>query len=93
MKNLLEIEELVVETSTDIARLGRDAAAYNPASSNADVVVIKNATILTMDNGEEVIQGGVLVSRGGLIESVGLPGEISIPDDAFTIDAEGGEQL
>ncbi|KAF5373175.1 hypothetical protein D9758_001510 [Tetrapyrgos nigripes] len=72
IKDLLKYQEIVVEHSTDIARVKKSTTRTSP-TSNGDVVVIHNATILTMETGKletDLIEGGMLVIRGGVIESV-----------------------
>ncbi|KAF5386656.1 hypothetical protein D9615_001957 [Tricholomella constricta] len=89
VKNLLEYQEVIIEHSTDIARLKNDADGH-------DVVVIYNATLLTMATGDvrwDLITGGIVVARGGVISSVGTlaQAESLIPGGPATaINAEGG---
>ncbi|KAL0947553.1 hypothetical protein HGRIS_013647 [Hohenbuehelia grisea] len=125
IKKLLHFEEIIIEHSTDIARLKRDAglsvtpdptplailgdiselqhplsvnhhhstSASAVSASNADVLVIYNATLLTMETGDSVsdlMYGGALVSRGGVIESVGSLHDLVVPGGATVIDAQGG---
>ena len=97
VKTLLEFQEIDVEHSTDIARLKKDAAAAhtheNWQSGNADVVIIFNATLLTMETGNEqadLIPDGLLVIRGGIIDHVGPIGGFVMPMGATIIDAAGG---
>ncbi|KAJ7898463.1 hypothetical protein B0H13DRAFT_2520490 [Mycena leptocephala] len=83
VKSLLEYQEVVVERSTDIARLKSDAR---------DVFVIFNATILTMETGDpevDLIREGVLTIRGGVIESVGALGTL-VPSGVTAFNAQGG---
>ncbi|KAJ7442290.1 hypothetical protein FB451DRAFT_1057716 [Mycena latifolia] len=93
VKDLLEYQEVVVEHSTDIARLKRDAVTVNAqANANSDVFVIFNATILTMETGDpelDLIREGVLTIRGGVIESVGALGSL-VPSGATAFNAQGG---
>ncbi|KAF8216523.1 hypothetical protein K438DRAFT_1797365 [Mycena galopus ATCC 62051] len=91
VKDLLEYQEVVVEYSTDIARLKRDAARLN-VQANSDVFVIFNATILTMETGDpavDLIREGVLTIRGGVIESVGALGSL-VPSGVTAFNAQGG---
>ncbi|KAJ7917481.1 hypothetical protein B0H13DRAFT_2231389 [Mycena leptocephala] len=91
VKSLLEYQEVVVERSTDIARLKSDAAGLN-AQANSDVFVIFNATILTMETGDpelDLIREGVLTVRGGIIESVGALGTL-VPSGVTAFNAQGG---
>ncbi|THU96354.1 hypothetical protein K435DRAFT_722853 [Dendrothele bispora CBS 962.96] len=95
VKNLLEYQEIVVEHSTDIARLKESAKSFSQ-SDNADVVVIHNATILTMETGDlqdDLIKGGMLVIRGGVIEdiySVANAPALTTYMGSMVIDAQGG---
>jgi len=71
VKNLLKYQEIVVEHSTDIERMKK--STDSGSLSNADVVVIHNATVLTMETGnlqDDLLRGGMLVIRGGVIEEV-----------------------
>jgi hypothetical protein len=103
VKTLLEFQTIDVEHSTDIARLKKDAAAAatthahkgwsNPLQSNSDVVIIFNATLLTMESGNEevdLIPDGLVVVRGGVIDHVGAIGSFVAPTSATVIDAAGG---
>ncbi|KAG6873372.1 hypothetical protein C0995_016481 [Termitomyces sp. Mi166 len=88
VKDQISYQEIVVEHSTDIARLKRDA-------EDSDQVVIYNATLLTMETGQErwdVIQGGLMIIRGGVIASIGhLAQDEAIPHGTATaINAYGG---
>ncbi|KAG6865662.1 hypothetical protein C0991_000432 [Blastosporella zonata] len=88
VKNQLSYQEIVVEHLTDIARLKQDA-------NGSEQVVIYNATLLTMATGEErwdVIRGGIIIIRGGVITGVGrLAQNQSIPGGPATaINAQGG---
>ncbi|KAJ7760592.1 hypothetical protein B0H16DRAFT_577921 [Mycena metata] len=93
VKDLLEYQEIVVDYSTDIARLKHDAAGLNvQPNSDSDVFVIFNATILTMETGHpeaDLIREGVLTIRGGVIESVGALGSF-IPSGVTAFNAQGG---
>ncbi|PFH52496.1 hypothetical protein AMATHDRAFT_173604 [Amanita thiersii Skay4041] len=100
IKDLLWHREIIVQQSTDIARLKEDATLaahvhkeWLHIENNADVVVINNATILTMETGEvdeDLIQGGRLVVQGGVIQSIETSEESKIPEGATVIDAQGG---
>ncbi|KAG6836930.1 hypothetical protein H0H93_001092 [Arthromyces matolae] len=88
VKNLIRYQELVIEHPTDIARLKHDA-------KGRDQVVIYNATLLTMATGNEqwdVISGGLITLRGGVITSIGhLAQDDAIPrGPGMVINAEGG---
>ncbi|TFK34840.1 hypothetical protein BDQ12DRAFT_688936 [Crucibulum laeve] len=100
VKRLLHYQEVLVEHSTDIARLKKEAATAQNAhkewlkiQDNSDVLVIMNATLLTMTSGNprsDLIPGGVLVSRGGVIDSVGALENFIAPTGATVINAQGG---
>ncbi|KII89304.1 hypothetical protein PLICRDRAFT_109538 [Plicaturopsis crispa FD-325 SS-3] len=97
---LLAFQEVVVKHPTSLHLLKQDASkhvgsGYANADADADVLVIKNATILTMETGQlhgDLITDGVLVTRGGVIESIGnlRDGSLNVPVGASVIDAHGG---
>lgn len=90
MTDLLDVTEVDVRYESEITRVRREARAF----SGTDTVAFVNATILTMEHDDihqDVIRGGVVVLRDGLIDAVGKDGEISVPDDAFIIQTDGGE--
>ncbi|THV08005.1 hypothetical protein K435DRAFT_959464 [Dendrothele bispora CBS 962.96] len=91
---ILDRQEVFVDHSTDIARLRREARIMNQSNTeNADVVVIRNATILTMESGQrdlDLIEEGVMVVQAGVISQVGTVEEVSVPTGATVIDAHGG---
>lgn len=94
VRKLVEYQEIIVHHSTDISRLKQQSAALAVGSNlaNADALVIINARILTMESRPKssLIPDGVLISRGGVIESVGDVHSVMIPDGATVIDARGG---
>lgn len=59
------------------------------------MLVIMNATILTMEDHDhsDLITDGVLVSKSGVIESVGNAKDVVIPKGATVINAQGGLYL
>jgi hypothetical protein len=62
-------------------------------SANADVLVITNATLLTYNTGHldtDLIPNGVLITRGGVFESVTGALNVAIPDGATVINAHEG---
>lgn len=94
-RNLIHKQEVFVEHSTDIARLKSDARNTQDEFTTA-LVVIHNATILTMDTGDEatdLIERGVMVIEDGVITAIGEEMEVQIPAGAVTIDALGGSSL
>lgn len=97
-QKLLDIYEITVEYATEVARLKQDARMRvqdhgEAGLENADVLVIMNATVLTMESGDlngDVYHNAVLFTRGGKIEAVMGAEEAVIPQDAMILDAEGG---
>jgi hypothetical protein len=94
---LIDYEEMIVRHPTDIKRVKEQAtvAAIGSKSglSNADVLIIANATVLTMEGQSkrgDLIHDGVLITKGGLIDWVGLQERAIIPEGAMVIDAQGG---
>ncbi|KAF9484912.1 hypothetical protein BDN70DRAFT_871892 [Pholiota conissans] len=101
VKTLLEFQMVVVEHSTDIARLKKQAAKathvhkdwLNTGQDISDSVLIYNATILTMQTDDmetDLIREGSLLVRGGVIRHVGRLTGDSAPQGLKTIDAGGG---
>ncbi|EPQ51053.1 hypothetical protein GLOTRDRAFT_118109 [Gloeophyllum trabeum ATCC 11539] len=97
VRNLVEYQEVVVRYPTDIKRLKEEAGAHranrNADPRDADVLAVVNATILTMrgDSLEaDLIEDGVMVTRGGVIESVGPASLLEIPSSAAILDVQGG---
>ncbi|TFK52226.1 hypothetical protein OE88DRAFT_1678246 [Heliocybe sulcata] len=90
----VEYQEVFVTYSTDIKRLKQEASMSSAGDpQNRDVLAITNATILTMRGNSlatDLIPNGVLVTRGGVIETIGSAAVVNIPLHATTIDAEGG---
>ena len=97
VKNLVEYQRIVIEHSTDIARLKKEAKEVSHiASKNFDVVVIINATLLAMESGNpeaDLIRNGTMTIRKGVIEYVG-PSYVyyTPPTGATVIDVEGGAE-
>ncbi|CAL1703396.1 unnamed protein product [Somion occarium] len=100
-KSLLHYEEIVVEYPTDIHRLKQDATVAamkthgnnETAFSNADFLVIYNATLLTMDSGylkNDILHDALIVVRSGEIEAIVGVHDLVIPYGATTFDAQGG---
>ncbi|KIY66625.1 composite domain of metallo-dependent hydrolase [Cylindrobasidium torrendii FP15055 ss-10] len=84
VKGLVEETDIEVEHSTDIARLKKEAKGSS--------LVIRNATILTMQTGiidQDVLERATLVVKDGLIQAVGLDMDIKVPANSEVIDAEG----
>lgn len=94
--NLIDKQEVFVEHSTDIARLKSEGSKTQDAQHATCAVVIHNATILTMDTGNEavdLIERGMMLIEGGVIAAIGREEQILIPAGAVTIDALGGWSL
>lgn len=90
MTSLLDVTEVNVRYESEITRLRREARTF----SGVDIVAFVNATILTMEHGDahrDVINGGTIILRDGLIDGVGKDGEISVPNGALIIQTDGGE--
>ena len=96
VKDLVEYQRIDIEHLTDIARLKKEAKQVSHiALNNFDLVVITNATLLTMESGNpeiDLIRNGVLTIRGGVIEYVGPSLDHIPPTGATVIDAEGGAE-
>lgn len=93
VKTLLQYQEIVIEHSTDIARLKKQARSLT-SNANSDVLVIYNATIVTMETGDidlDLLEESALVVRAGVIESVSSAHGFMVPDGATMINARGGE--
>ncbi|KDR81896.1 hypothetical protein GALMADRAFT_60409 [Galerina marginata CBS 339.88] len=99
VKDLLAVQRIRnIEHSTDIARLKKqaaDAALRKGLSTadNSDTLIIYNATLLTMASGDldtDLIQNGLLVIRGGVIDGVGSHTGFVVPPGATVINANAG---
>ncbi|KZT18244.1 hypothetical protein NEOLEDRAFT_1125603 [Neolentinus lepideus HHB14362 ss-1] len=92
--NFVYYQGVSVTYSTDVKRL-RQEASVNSATypQDGDVLAITNATILTMRGhslAADLISNGILVTRGGIIETIGSASLVDVPVRATTIDVEGG---
>jgi hypothetical protein len=90
VSKLVSSEDVVVEHSTDIARLKKDA-------KGKDTLVFFNANIIPMGSpNAKVIRNGVIISKGGVITDVGTAGAVGAAlsnaksQGAKLIDAKGG---
>ncbi|OSX64767.1 hypothetical protein POSPLADRAFT_1166862 [Postia placenta MAD-698-R-SB12] len=92
-------QEVIVEYTSDVERLKKEAAAAHAMSSDeearasADFFVIANATLLTMETGDlryDVFDDAILVIQGGEIEAIVGSQDAVIPRGATVLDAEGG---
>ncbi len=52
------------------------------------IIAITNAQIITM-NGDEVIENGTIIINENRIQAVGSADDVSIPNNAYVLDAEG----
>lgn len=95
VKKHLEFQQVVVMYPTAIQQLKTEAALRNPNVRHSDMLIITNATILTMESGssadEALVTNGVLVTSGGVIEGITTMQELVAPDGATVINAEGGK--
>ncbi|KAF8164016.1 hypothetical protein BJ912DRAFT_1005132 [Pholiota molesta] len=99
VKTLLNFDMVVVEHSTDIARLKQAAKAAHKhkdwietGQDTSDAVLIHNVTILTMESDDvetDLIRGGSLLVRGGVIQHVGTLTSDAVPG-VKAFDAGGG---
>lgn len=101
VRGLLDVTAVDVTYTPDTQRLSSEARksiADSPqrsiaAESNADVVIIHNATVLSMENGvlaQDLRLGASVVIRSGVVEAVGDHGVGEGLTGAFEINAEGG---
>lgn len=94
-KKLLDVHEIVVEYPSDIHRLTQDALQNaEEVNVNADLLVITNVNLLTMETGNlhgDVLHDVVLFSRAGKIDAIVGARDAVIPRGAAVIDAEGGD--
>jgi hypothetical protein len=93
-KELLEYQEIIVEHSTDIARLKKDAAMLSEIADSG-VLVITNATLLTMETNSpaDLIKNGILFVRDGVIQAVLRQDHAVIPQGVKVINAMGGRAI
>jgi hypothetical protein len=100
IKHVVSYQDVVVTHTTDIYRLKEDARRAHLSSThssatigNADVLVITNATILTMETGvleQDMLTDAILVSKGGIISLVAGVLQESEFAGAKILDARGG---
>jgi hypothetical protein len=93
VKGLLSVQKLVVWYQTDITRLKRDISGLRGDDARDLIdLVVKNATIITMETGNEetdVLKGASLLIKNGLVHSI-VAGGVQIPNARKVIDADGG---
>ncbi|KAJ8593990.1 hypothetical protein M405DRAFT_879032 [Rhizopogon salebrosus TDB-379] len=99
---LLDVTAVDVAYTPDTERLSNEArksiadgaqVEEHAVRSNADVVIIRNATVLSMESGvlaHDLRPGLSVVIRSGIVEAVGGAGVGEGLAEAFVIDAEGG---
>jgi hypothetical protein len=101
VRGLLDVTAVDVAYTPDVQRLSREARKSIADGSqrsisaeiNADVVIIHNATVLSMENGvlaQDLRLGASIVIRSGVVEAIGGPGISEGLTGAFEINAEGG---
>jgi hypothetical protein len=102
MQDQLGYQEVIIEYSTDVARLKADVARSRGESGEVasqraeEVLVILNANLLTMHEGSvgaDFLPGGILVARNGVITATlggAAASEFQIPPSAFVLDAQQG---
>ncbi|SJL04872.1 uncharacterized protein ARMOST_08243 [Armillaria ostoyae] len=91
VKNILEYQEIIVEHTTNISRLKKDAASTT-LHPEPDLLVLYNATLLTMETGElekDLIREAILVIQGGIITTAAALSSVVIPTEATVIDMHG----
>ncbi|KAK0442843.1 hypothetical protein EV421DRAFT_2081966 [Armillaria borealis] len=91
VKNILEYQEIIVEHTTDISRLKKDAASTT-SHAEPDLLVLYNATLLTIETGElekDLIREAILVIRGGVITTAAALSSVVIPTEATVVDMHG----
>lgn len=96
-KKILNFQEINVHHSTDIARLKHDAALAARAKALDEsiapaILVITNATVLTMETGSQrgdLLRNALLVVRDGVIQLV-LSAPDVLPQGAMVLNAQGG---
>ena len=102
MKSLVKFDRLDVKHSTDIFRLKQEAAKNanlmrnaSDSSTHLDLVVINNATILTMATGhleQDLVRNGALIVQGGVITAIGKQiDDQTLPEGSTVINANGGQ--
>lgn len=87
---LLDVTEVNVRYESEVTRLRREAREF----SGMDIVAFVNATILTMEHGDvhrDLISGGTVILRDGLVDAVSKDDEVSVPAGALVIQTDGGE--
>jgi hypothetical protein len=72
---------------TDLARMKWE--------SNDTAVVIANATLITMENphSSNLVANGTIILKDGVIVDVGEGYSVTVPERAYTINAEGGKKF
>lgn len=101
VRGLLHVTAVDVTYTPDVQRLSREARKSIAdglqksiaVESNADVVIIHNATVLSMENGvlaQDLRSDASVVIRSGVVEAVGGPSVGEGLPGAFEINAEGG---
>jgi len=93
VRGLLSMQKLAVWYQTDIGRLKGDISRLREGDTSDQIdLVVKNATIITMETGNEetdVLKGASLLIKNGLIYST-VTGGVQVPNATKVIDADGG---
>ena len=98
-KKLLVVKEINVSYHTDVYRLKRDSrllasnSGNSESTENADILVLVNASVLTMESGRmprDFVQNARVVVKGGVVERVGAEAEVELPKGAKIVDLDGG---
>ncbi|KAL1742535.1 hypothetical protein HDZ31DRAFT_65886 [Schizophyllum fasciatum] len=85
---LVQWEEVVVKHATDAGRLRQER--------HGSSLAIVNATIVTMSSGDrdkDIIEGGTLVTKDGVVTAIGISASVEVPADAHVINAHQGYVL
>lgn len=100
VRQYVNVTEVHVYHQSESRRLSDDAydvarretkSDVDPSQSHADILVIINATLVTMATGSEakdIVHDGTIIMQGGVIQLVGKG--LVAPQGAKVIDAQGG---
>ncbi|TRM63712.1 hypothetical protein BD626DRAFT_569086 [Schizophyllum amplum] len=88
VNKLVEWEQVVVEHPTDVGRLKQEGSGGSLAIVNATIVKMSSD-----DFDSDIIEGGTLLTKGGVISAAGSAASVDIPDDAVVINANQGYVL
>ncbi|KAG8928328.1 hypothetical protein FRC00_001793 [Tulasnella sp. 408] len=100
VRQYVNVTEVHVYHQSESRRLSDDAfdvahreekGEVDPSQNHADILVIINATLVTMATGSEandIVHDGTIIIQGGVIQLVGRG--LVVPQGAKVIDAQGG---